>query len=46
MTTVTEKIKTLCAGKNISAEDLAAGAGLKVEQVNRILDDEIGRAHV
>ena len=40
MTTVTEKIKTLCAGKNISAEDLAAGAGLKVEQVNRILDDE------
>ncbi|MEA4918976.1 XRE family transcriptional regulator [Proteiniphilum sp.] len=40
MITVTEKIKILCAGKNISAEDLAAGAGLKVEQVSRILEDE------
>ena len=40
MTAVTSKIKNLCADKNISAEDLAAGAGLTVEQVNRILEDE------
>ncbi|WP_298647314.1 cupin domain-containing protein [uncultured Proteiniphilum sp.] len=40
MTTVTEKIKMVCAGKNISAEDLAAGAGLTLDQVNRILEDE------
>lgn len=40
MVAVTEKIKILCAGKNISVEDLAAGAGLRVDQVNRILEDE------
>lgn len=40
MTAVTEKIKNLCVDKKVSAEDLAAGAGLTVEQVNRILEDE------
>lgn len=40
MTSVTEKIKVLCADKKISAEELAAGSGLNVNQVNRILDDE------
>lgn len=40
MTTVTEKIKNICAGKNISADNLAEAAGLKVEQVNRILENE------
>ena len=40
MIAVTEKIKNLCADKKISAEDLAAGTGLTVEQVNRILEDK------
>lgn len=40
MSTVTEKIKILCADRNISAEELARGADLTVEQVRRILDDE------
>jgi Cupin domain./Helix-turn-helix. len=40
MTAVTEKIKILCADKNMSAEKLAEGAGLTVEQVNRICESE------
>ena len=36
MNTVTKKIKTLCADKNISVEELAEGAGLTVEQIELI----------
>lgn len=36
MSAVTEKIKRICADRNMSAEELAAGAGLTVDQVNRI----------
>ena len=41
MSAVTEKIKRLCADRNMSTEELAAGAGLTVEQVNRILGNDI-----
>jgi len=41
MSAVTEKIKILCADRNMSAEELAAGAGLTVEQVNRICGSDI-----
>lgn len=40
MTTVTDKIKILCDDKKVSVEDLAEGAGLTVEQVKRIVEDE------
>jgi transcriptional regulator with XRE-family HTH domain len=40
MATVTEKIKILCADRNMSAEELASGAGLTLEQVHRICDSE------
>jgi transcriptional regulator with XRE-family HTH domain len=40
MTTVTEKIKILCADRNMSAEELATGAGLTVEQVHRICESD------
>lgn len=40
MATVTEKIKILCADRNMSAEELAAGAGLTVEQVQRICESD------
>ncbi|ULB33641.1 MULTISPECIES: helix-turn-helix domain-containing protein [Proteiniphilum] len=40
MTAVTEKIKILCAEKNMPVEELAAGAGLTVEQVRRICESE------
>jgi transcriptional regulator with XRE-family HTH domain len=38
MSKVTDKIRTICADKNITAEQLAEGAGLTVEQVNRICE--------
>lgn len=41
MNTVTEKIKTLCADKNISVEELAEGTGLTVEQIQQILNSQI-----
>lgn len=37
MNEVTQKIKTLCADKNISMEELAEGAGLTIEQI-RLID--------
>ena len=40
MNPVTEKIKTVCAGKNIPAEELAANAGLTVEQIELIFNSE------
>ena len=40
MSTITDKIKTLCDDKNISMSDLAEGAGLTVEQVKRICESE------
>ena len=40
MATVTEKIKILCADRNMSAEELAAGSGLTVEQVRRICESD------
>ncbi len=40
MSAVTEKIKILCAHRNLSAEELAAGAGLTVEQVKRICESD------
>ncbi|HAR37391.1 MAG: DNA-binding protein [Bacteroidetes bacterium GWD2_45_23] len=40
MSAVTEKIKILCADRNMSAEELAAGAGLTVEQVKRICESD------
>lgn len=36
MNTVTEKIRTLCADKNISKEELAERAGLTLEQIHLI----------
>lgn len=36
MASITEKISILCADRNMSHEELAAGAGLTVEQVRRI----------
>ena len=41
MSAVTERIKILCADRNMSAEELAAGSGLTVDQVNRILGSDI-----
>ena len=41
MNTVTEKIRTLCADKNISVEELAEGTGLTVEQIQQILNSQI-----
>ena len=41
MSAVTDKIKMLCADRNMSAEELAAGAGLTLEQVNRICGSDI-----
>ena len=41
MNTVTEKIRTLCADKNISVEELAEGTGLTVEQIRQILNSQI-----
>lgn len=38
MSKVTERIRTICANKNITAEQLAEGAGLIVKQVNRICE--------
>ncbi len=40
MTTVTEKIKILCADKNMSIEQLATGAGLTIDQVKRICESD------
>ena len=40
MNPVTEKIKILCADKNISAEELAENAGLTVKQIELIFDSE------
>lgn len=40
MSAVTEKIKILCADRNMSIEELAAGAGLTVEQVRRICESD------
>lgn len=40
MSAVTEKIKILCADRNMSAEELAAGAGLTVDQVRRICESD------
>ncbi|MDD3787919.1 MAG: cupin domain-containing protein [Petrimonas sp.] len=40
MNVVTEKIKMLCADKNISVEELAEGSGLTTEQVNLIIGSE------
>lgn len=41
MSAVTEKIKSLCADRNMSLEDLAEGAGLTIEQVNRICESDM-----
>lgn len=41
MSAVTEKIKMLCADRNMSTEELAEGAGLTVEQVNIICRSDI-----
>ncbi|MDD2931802.1 MAG: helix-turn-helix transcriptional regulator, partial [Fermentimonas sp.] len=40
MSTVTDKIKIICADKNISVKELAEGSGLTAEQVNRICERE------
>lgn len=40
MSTVTDKIRILCADKGMSAAELAEGAGLTVEQVNRICESD------
>ena len=40
MNPVTEKIKMVCASKNIPAEELAANAGLAVEQIELIFNSE------
>lgn len=40
MNAVTEKIKTLCADRNISAEELAESAGLTAKQMKLIFDSE------
>lgn len=36
MSAITDKVKLLCADRNMSPEELAEGAGLTVDQVNRI----------
>lgn len=41
MSTITEKIKMLCADRNMSTEELAVGAGLTVDQVNTICESNI-----
>lgn len=41
MSAVTEKIKLLCADRNMSVKELAEGAGLTVDQVNRICRSDI-----
>lgn len=41
MSAITEKIKMLSADRGMSAEELAAGAGLTIEQVNRICGKDI-----
>ena len=41
MSTVTDKIKILCADKNISVTELAEGSGLTIEQINRICESEV-----
>lgn len=41
MSAVTDKIKMLCADRNMSVEELAEGSGLTVEQVNRIFARDI-----
>jgi len=41
MSAVTEKIKRICADRNMSAEELAARAGLTVEQVSRICHSDV-----
>lgn len=41
MSAVTEKIKMLCADRNMSVEELAEGSGLTVEQVNRICESDM-----
>lgn len=41
MSAVTEKIKMLCSDRNMSAKELAEGAGLTVDQVNRICESDI-----
>ncbi|MDD2474516.1 MAG: cupin domain-containing protein [Dysgonamonadaceae bacterium] len=41
MSAVTEKIKLLCADRNMSTEELATGAGLTVDQVNTICESDI-----
>ena len=40
MNTVSEKIKTLCADKNISKEELSERSGLTLEQINLIEESE------
>ena len=41
MSAVTEKIKSLCADRNMSMEELAEGAGLTIDQVNRICESDM-----
>jgi transcriptional regulator with XRE-family HTH domain len=41
MSAITEKIKMITADRNMSAEELAVGAGLTVDQVNRICTSDI-----
>lgn len=41
MSAITDKIKLLCADRNMSPEKLAEGAGLTVDQVNRICGSDI-----
>ncbi|HLW09946.1 MAG TPA: XRE family transcriptional regulator [Fermentimonas sp.] len=38
MSKVTDKIRTICADKNMTAEQLAEGSGLTLEQVNRVCE--------
>ena len=40
MSAVTDKIKMLCADRNMSVEELAEGSGLTVDQVNRICESD------
>ncbi len=40
MSAVTEKIKMLCADRNMSVEELAEGSGLTLDQVNRICESD------
>ncbi len=41
MSAITEKIKMLCADRNMSIEELATGSGLTVDQVNTICEIDI-----